>query len=79
MVHGNYYEDRLGAGITLSMAQWMRQEDPEAVLYLNDYDILTGRRDRLELMREPRETPSGRERQVREVAVDVFGGIGGAG
>jgi GH35 family endo-1,4-beta-xylanase len=26
------------------MAAWMRQEDPECVLYLNDYDILTGRR-----------------------------------
>jgi endo-1,4-beta-xylanase len=42
MVHGNYYEERLGPGITLDMAKWMRQEDPGAVLYLNDYDILTG-------------------------------------
>lgn len=44
MLHGNYYEDRLGPGITKDMAEWMRQEDPQAVLYLNDYDILTGRR-----------------------------------
>jgi GH35 family endo-1,4-beta-xylanase len=44
MLHGNYYEQRLGPGITLDMATWMRQEDPQAVLYLNDYDILTGRR-----------------------------------
>jgi GH35 family endo-1,4-beta-xylanase len=44
MVHGNYYEERLGADITRDMAMWMRQEDPAAVLYLNDYDILTGRR-----------------------------------
>jgi GH35 family endo-1,4-beta-xylanase len=42
MVHGNYYEERLGPGITRDMASWMRQEDPGAVLFLNDYDILTG-------------------------------------
>jgi GH35 family endo-1,4-beta-xylanase len=44
MIHGNYYADRLGPGITLEMAQWVREGDPKAVLYLNDYDILTGRR-----------------------------------
>ena len=44
MLHGNYYEQRLGPNITRDMASWMRQEDPQAVLYLNDYDILTGRR-----------------------------------
>ncbi len=42
MVHGNYYEDRLGPGITGLMAHWAHQGDPEAKLYLNDYDILTG-------------------------------------
>lgn len=44
MIHGNYYEDRLGPEITRDMAAWVRQGDPDAVLYLNDYDILTGRR-----------------------------------
>jgi endo-1,4-beta-xylanase len=44
MLHGNYYEDRLGPGITRDMASWVRQEDPNAVLFLNDYDILTGKR-----------------------------------
>jgi len=44
MLHANYYEDRLGPGITRDMAAWVRQGDPDAVLYLNDYDILTGRR-----------------------------------
>jgi len=44
MLHANYYEDRLGPGITRDMALWVRQEDPNAVLFLNDYDILTGRR-----------------------------------
>lgn len=44
MIHGNYYEQRLGKEITLQMAQRVRQEDPQAVLYLNDYDILTGNR-----------------------------------
>jgi GH35 family endo-1,4-beta-xylanase len=44
MLHGNFYEERLGPNITKDMAAWMRQEDPQAVLYLNEYDILTGRR-----------------------------------
>ena len=44
MIHGNYYADRLGPGITKQMAGWVKQEDPEAKLFLNDYDILTGRR-----------------------------------
>jgi endo-1,4-beta-xylanase len=44
MLHANFYEDRLGPGITRDMASWVRQEDPDAVLFLNDYNILTGRR-----------------------------------
>lgn len=44
MIHGNFYEQKLGPDITLKMAQWVRQADPQAVLFLNDYDILTGRR-----------------------------------
>jgi GH35 family endo-1,4-beta-xylanase len=42
MVHGNYYEERLGPGITKLMEQWAHNGDPEAKLFLNDYDILTG-------------------------------------
>jgi GH35 family endo-1,4-beta-xylanase len=44
MIHGNYYADRLGAPITKQMAEWVKGEDPGAKLYLNDYDILTGKR-----------------------------------
>ena len=44
MIHANYYEERLGPDITRDMASWVREADPQAVLYLNDYDILTGRR-----------------------------------
>ncbi len=44
MVHGNYYEDRLGPDITKLMAQWAHNGDPDAKLYLNEYDILTGKR-----------------------------------
>ena len=43
MIHGNYYEDRLGPGITKQMAEWVHNGDPDAKLYLNDYDITTGR------------------------------------
>jgi endo-1,4-beta-xylanase len=44
MLHANYYEERLGPQITRDMASWVRQGDPNAVLYLNDYDVLTGKR-----------------------------------
>lgn len=44
MIHGNYYEDKLGKGITKQMAEWVHQGDPDAILWLNDYDILTGNR-----------------------------------
>ncbi len=44
MIHGDYYVDRLGAGITRKMADWVLAVDPEAKLWVNDYDILTGRR-----------------------------------
>ena len=44
MIHGNYYEDRLGPGITRMMAQWAQNGDPDVRLWLNDYDILTGNR-----------------------------------
>lgn len=43
MVHGNYYEDRLGPEITKKMAEWAHNGDPEAKLFLNDYNILTGK------------------------------------
>jgi len=39
MIHGNYYEDRLGADITKKMALWAQEGDPNIKLYLNDYDI----------------------------------------
>lgn len=42
MIHGNYYEDRLGPEITKLMAEWAHNGDPGAKLFLNDYDILTG-------------------------------------
>jgi endo-1,4-beta-xylanase len=44
MIHGNYYADRLGPGITKQMATWVKEADPGARLFLNDYDILTGNR-----------------------------------
>ena len=44
MIHGNYYANRLGPGITKEMATWVKEADPSARLFLNDYDILTGKR-----------------------------------
>jgi len=42
MIHGNYYAVKLGDGITKEMADWVLQGDPQAKLWVNDYDILTG-------------------------------------
>jgi endo-1,4-beta-xylanase len=44
MIHANYYEQRLGPGITKQMAGWVKDGDPDARLFVNDYDILTGNR-----------------------------------
>jgi endo-1,4-beta-xylanase len=44
MLHANYYADRLGLDITKQMADWVKQADPNARLFVNDYDILTGNR-----------------------------------
>ena len=30
MIHGNYYEERLGPGITKKMAQWAHSGDPSS-------------------------------------------------
>lgn len=43
MVHANYYRDRLGDQITKDMFNWAKQGDPDAILYVNDYSILSGR------------------------------------
>jgi GH35 family endo-1,4-beta-xylanase len=40
MIHGNYYEDRLGPDITKLMVQWAHNGDPGAKLFVNDYDVL---------------------------------------
>jgi len=44
MVHGNYYEERLGPMITKEMAEWVHNGDPDAKLFLNEYDVLTGKK-----------------------------------
>lgn len=44
MIHANYYEERFGPGFAKEMALWVKDGDPAAVLYVNDYDITTGKR-----------------------------------
>ncbi len=44
MMHANYYADRLGPDITKQMASWFKEADPDARLFVNDYDVLTGKR-----------------------------------
>jgi len=42
MLHGDYYARRLGPGITADMFRWAKEANPEVVLYVNDYNILSG-------------------------------------
>ena len=44
MIHANYYEQRLGPEFIKQMALWVKDGDPNAKLFVNDYDILTGNR-----------------------------------
>lgn len=44
MMHANYYAERLGPEISGQMASWVREADPSAKLFVNDYDVLTGNR-----------------------------------
>ncbi len=42
MLHGHYYEHRLGPGIRVQMFKWAHEADPQARLFVNDYNILSG-------------------------------------
>ncbi len=44
MIHANYYEQRLGPEFIKQMALWVKEGDPNAKLFVNDYDITTGKR-----------------------------------
>ncbi len=66
MIHGDYYQERLGPGITKKMTNWVKAGDPGAKLYLNDYDILTG--NKLEVYVEHI-----KDLQVRGVSFDGIG------
>ena len=44
MIHADYYAERLGPEFIKQMALWVKEGDPNAKLFVNDYDILTGRR-----------------------------------
>ena len=43
MVDGSFYASKLGDEIRARMFQWAQEGDPQAVLYVNDYSILSGR------------------------------------
>lgn len=42
MVHGDFYARRLGESIRKEMFQWCRKANPDVILYVNDYGILSG-------------------------------------
>lgn len=42
MLHGNFFRKRLGEEIVENMFHWCHTADPNARLYVNDYDILNG-------------------------------------
>lgn len=43
MLHGDFFQQRLGNDIVKQMFTWCQQADPTARLYVNDYDILNGK------------------------------------
>lgn len=43
MLHGDFFQQRLGDGIAKQMFAWCHTADPTARLYVNDYDILNGK------------------------------------
>ncbi len=44
MIHADYYEQRFGIDFIRQMALWVKDGDPNAKLFVNDYDITTGNR-----------------------------------
>jgi GH35 family endo-1,4-beta-xylanase len=44
MIHADYYAERLGPEFIKQMALWVKEGDPNAKLFVNDYDITTGNR-----------------------------------
>jgi GH35 family endo-1,4-beta-xylanase len=44
MMHANYYEQRFGIDFIRQMALSVKDSDPNAKLFVNDYDITTGNR-----------------------------------
>lgn len=42
MLHGDFFRKRLGEDIVEKMFRWCHTADPNARLYVNDYDILNG-------------------------------------
>ncbi|MBW4449453.1 MAG: endo-1,4-beta-xylanase [Spirirestis rafaelensis WJT71-NPBG6] len=66
MLHGDFYQKRLGESIVDSIFRWCHQADPSARLYVNDYNILNGK----ELNRYVKQIRSLRKRGV------LIGGIG---
>lgn len=43
MLHGDFFEKKLGHKIVKNMFQWCQAAAPNATLYVNDYDILNGK------------------------------------
>ena len=43
MLHGDFFESRLGSNIRDLMFRWCKEANPDAILYLNDYSILNGK------------------------------------
>ena len=66
MLLGDYYQERLGQQITPKMADWVKEADPGAKLFLNDFGILTGQRLH-------RFVEHVKDMQNRSVAIDGIG------
>ena len=42
MLHGDYFERTIGGNIRAEIFQWAKEADPNATLFVNDYEVVSG-------------------------------------
>ena len=42
MLHGDYFERTIGGNIREEIFQWAKEADPNATLFVNDYEVVSG-------------------------------------
>ena len=42
MLHGDYFERTIGGNIRAEIFRWAKEADPNATLFVNDYEVVSG-------------------------------------